>query len=69
MASFLARALGLPDPAGDHFVDDDGTPHEGDINRLYEAGIAFGCGSFAYCPTDPVTRGQMTAFLSRAIGG
>jgi hypothetical protein len=69
MASFLARALALRDPIGDYFVDDNGSPHEPDVNRLYEAGIAFGCGAFLYCPTAPVTRGQMAAFLHRAFGG
>jgi hypothetical protein len=67
MASFLARALALPPPIGDYFVDDNGSPHEADINRVREAGIAFGCGAFVYCPTAPVTRGQMSAFLHRAF--
>jgi Lysyl oxidase/S-layer homology domain len=69
MASFLARARSLPPPIGDYFVDDAGSPHEADINSAYEAGITFGCGAFAYCPTTPVTRGQMSAFLHRAFGG
>ena len=58
MASFLARALDLPAPSGDYFTDDDGSSHENNINRLYEAGITMGCadGPGLYCPDDVVTR-------------
>jgi subtilisin family serine protease len=68
MASFLVRALGLPDPTGDHFGDDAGSLHEGDINALAEAGIATGCSTGSYCPNDVVTREQMAAYLERAFG-
>jgi spore germination protein YaaH len=68
MASFLARALALPPPIGDYFVDDAGSPHEPDINRVKEGGIAFGCGAYAFCPAQFVTRDQMAAFLHRAVG-
>ena len=68
MASFLARALGLPVAAGDHFTDDDAFyAHEDDINRLFEAGVTRGCGTGIYCPGDAVTREQMAAFLHRAF--
>ena len=66
MASFLARALLLP--AGlDLFADDNGSPHEADINALASAGITLGCGPSAFCPQALVTRGQMAAFLHRAL--
>jgi spore germination protein YaaH len=68
MASFLARGLGLPAPVADHFTDDAGSPHEADINRVAEAGIAVGCGAWAYCPGLAVTRAQMASFLARALG-
>ncbi len=71
MAAFLVRALGLPPATSDHFDDDDGTTFEDDINRLAEAGITKGCNppdNTLYCPSDPVTRGQMAAFLVRAYG-
>lgn len=38
------------------------------IEALAESGITGGCGSGNYCPDSPVTRGQMAAFLSRALG-
>ena len=69
MASFLARAFGLPGASEDFFTDDEGNPHEGAINRLAEADITTGCASKRYCPTGLVTRGQMATFLSRAVPG
>jgi hypothetical protein len=68
MASFLARALGLPAASQDFFADDSGSPHEADINRVAQANIAFGCGGGNFCPSSPVTRDQMAAFLHRAVG-
>ena len=68
MASFIARALDLPAPGDDYFDDDTGSVHEEDINKLFEAGIAVGCGDNSCCPHDPVTREQMAAFLYRALG-
>jgi hypothetical protein len=68
MASFLVRALGLPQAATDHFADDAGSLHERDINALAEAGIATGCATGAYCPNERVTREQMAAYLYRAFG-
>ncbi len=67
MASFLDRALDLPDATADYFTDDTGSTHEDSINRVREAGIAFGCTATTYCPNSTVTRGQMAAFLDRAL--
>ena len=67
MASFLARALGLPSTAEDHFRDDEGLSHEAAINRLAESGITSGCASDRFCPGGIVTRGQMAAFLRRGL--
>ncbi|MGZ8513392.1 MAG: glycosyl hydrolase family 18 protein [Candidatus Limnocylindria bacterium] len=67
MASFLARALGLPAATTDHFADDAGSVHEADINRVAEASITLGCASGQYCPSSFVTREQMAAFLHRAL--
>ena len=39
LATFVARALGLPDATRDYFTDDEGLIHEADINSLAEAGI------------------------------
>jgi chitodextrinase len=72
MAAFLVRALGLiDDGGGNRFVDDDGSIFEGDIARLAAAGITKGCNppvNDLYCPGANVTRGQMAAFLVRALG-
>jgi hypothetical protein len=67
MASFLARAFDLPATPTDYFTDDDGTTHEQNINRVKEAGITSGCTPTTYCPDSSVTRGQMAAFLRRAL--
>jgi hypothetical protein len=67
MASFLVRAFSLAPTASDFFVDDDGSMHEDDINSLAASGITFGCGGASFCPTGTVTRGQMAAFLHRAM--
>ena len=73
MASFLARALDLPaEGPFDLFGDDNSSVHESDINRLAEAEITRGCNppdNDRFCPDDPVTRGQMAAFLRRALSG
>jgi hypothetical protein len=57
------------DPSG-RFIDDDTSVHEVDIERLDALGITRGCKppvNDLYCPTDNVTRGQMAAFLNRAL--
>ncbi len=69
MASFLARALDLPQAGKNFFNDDEGNTHEDNINRLAKSGITQGCNSSntQFCPEDPVTRGQMAAFLYRGL--
>jgi S-layer homology domain len=72
MAAFLVRALGLTDSgAGDLFTDDDGSIFESNIDKLATAGITLGCNpptNDQFCPDDNVTRGQMAAFMQRALG-
>ena len=68
-AFFLALLLVLLPPGGS-FVDDDGNVHEGSIEAIAAAGITFGCDPPAndrYCPDQIVNRGQMAAFLARAL--
>ncbi len=48
------------------FTDIDG--FENEIAWLYREGITGGCTSTRFCPTNSVTRGQMAAFLNRALG-
>ncbi len=71
MAAFLVRALDLPATGDDYFGDDDGTIFEDAINRLAASGITKGCNpptNDTFCPNGNVTRGQMAAFLVRALG-
>lgn len=71
MAAMLVRALGLTATGGTNFVDDDNSIFEADIERLAAAGITSGCNpptNNRFCPGDRVTRGQMSAFLVRALG-
>ncbi len=71
MAAFLVRALGYTDQGSATFTDTDGNVFETDIRKLATAGVTFGCNpptNDRFCPHDPVTRGQMAAFLVRALG-
>ena len=68
MATFLDRALDLPETDEDFFNDDNGIVHEDAINRIAAAGITTGCDPHKYCPKAIVNRGQMAAFLHRAMG-
>ena len=55
---------------GGSFVDDDGNIHEGNIEAIAAEGITKGCNppdNDRYCPDSSVTRGQMAAFLVRAL--
>ena len=67
MATFLDRALDLPDTDEDLFTDDNGIPAEGAINRIAAAGITSGCAPDKYCPKKSVTRAQMATFLDNAF--
>jgi hypothetical protein len=73
MAVFLLRArLGSahdPPPATGAFTDvTTTTPFAKWIEELAGRGITAGCGNGAYCPTDPSSRGQMAAFLTKTFG-
>jgi hypothetical protein len=71
MAAFLVRARGYTAGGGaDLFVDDDGSVFELSIDRLGTAGVTRGCNppdNDRFCPNAYVTRGQMSAFLTRAF--
>lgn len=67
MAAFLARALELPTPEKNAFVDTRGTLFQEEAERLRAAGITNGCEPNRYCPDDKLTRGEMAAFLARAL--
>lgn len=67
LAAPAASAAELP--PGGTFIDDDGDTHEGNIEALFAEGITKGCDdrTLYYCPDDPITRGQLAAFLDRAL--
>ncbi len=73
MAAFLHRALGgvLVPSSVVSFADVGASVFEGDIEWLASVGVTRGCNPPAntlFCPGDVVTRGQMAAFLHRALG-
>ncbi len=67
MVTPIAGALAAP-----QFEDvPDGHIFSSDISWLADAGITKGCNppsNDRYCPDDNVTRGQMAAFMTRALG-
>jgi hypothetical protein len=69
MAAFLVRGFRLPDAPPYPFTDTAGNYFSHDIDRLAASAITRGCTASAFCPNDHVTRGQMAAFLRRAIEG
>ncbi len=56
-------------PPGGTFIDDDGSVHEGDIEAIAAEGITTGCDSrgIRFCPRGVVDRGQIAAFIRRAL--
>jgi lysozyme len=68
MAAFLTRVLDLSKTKKDYFRDDNTSKYENAINSIARAGLAKGCDTRKYCPSRPVTRGQMAAFLHRTFG-
>jgi hypothetical protein len=73
MAVFLLRAKHgaayTPPPASGNMFNDvgTGTPNAAWIEQLASEGITGGCGDGNYCPTNPVTRGQMAVFVQRSF--
>lgn len=76
MATFVGRTLLIADAVPDDVVDNleggsfpdtSGTAHEAYIELLHELGVVQGKNDGTYGYNDPVTRGQMAAFLTRAI--
>lgn len=57
----------LTETVDGRFDDDDGSIFEEAIETLAAAGITSGCAPDRFCPDDHVTRGQMAAFLVRAL--
>jgi hypothetical protein len=71
MAAFLVRAFGYSDVGTASFVDISTSVFADNILKLATAGVTRGCNpptNDQFCPTANVTRGQMAAFLHRAMG-
>jgi hypothetical protein len=49
------------------FSDTRGSVHEADIALIAEWGLTSGCTPDRFCPEDPLTRGQMAAFMRRSF--
>jgi hypothetical protein len=49
------------------FSDDDASLFVNEIEWLAQTGITTGCGPERFCPTSPVSRGEMASFLYRAL--
>lgn len=60
------RVAGLENTFGP-FTDDDFSTHEANIHKIWKAGLTFGCGGQRYCPERSLSRGEMAAFLTRAL--
>ena len=67
IATFLDRALDLPDGTRTFADVPAGHPHAVAISAVSAAGIAMGCGGDRFCPSDNLTRGQMASLLQRAL--
>jgi hypothetical protein len=68
MATFLQRAMDLPDAEEHHFDDvDEDHPHADGINAVAEAGIASGNDNGEYRPQAVVRRDQMASFIAAAL--
>jgi RHS repeat-associated protein len=74
MAAFIIRSLGIlnpPQPTQQRFQDVlPSNPFYAFIDQMGLRGITLGCSGNPplYCPSAPVTRGQMAAFLFRGYG-
>jgi hypothetical protein len=55
--------LGCPN----RFRDDDGNPHEGNIEWMFQREYIYGCDTELYCPTAKLTRAATAALLDRIL--
>jgi hypothetical protein len=69
MTAFLRRAFAAQADPGTaaSFSDVGSSVFAGDIAWASAAGVTSGCAPGRFCPDDPVTRGQMAAFLRRLL--
>jgi hypothetical protein len=63
----LIQAIPNLGPDG-YFADDNGSVHQGNINLIAQLGITKGTSADTFSPDNSITRGEMAAFLRRALG-
>jgi hypothetical protein len=67
VAAYRATATGLH-PVSQRFTDvPTNHPFYGHVEFFAQAGVTSGCATGLFCPSGPVTRGQMAVFLERAM--
>jgi len=62
----IVQAIPYLGPEG-WFSDDNTSVHEANINLIAQVGISLGTGNGTFSPNNSVTRGQMAAFVRRAL--
>ena len=67
LSVLLVGTPSLAAPLSGTFTDDDGNPHEPNIQAIAAEGITLGCGGSQYCPAGTVRRDEMASFLARAL--
>jgi len=70
LAAVATSVSADPYEPGGTFADDDGSVHEGSIEAIALEGITRGCNppvNDRFCPEREVTRGEMAAFIVRAM--
>ena len=72
MATFLVAAIDFMRPTDlatspDAFTDDNGDPHEANINKLAAIDVVDGVGGTSYNPSGQLSRAQMASFLIRTL--
>lgn len=68
LATFLAAGFELPDDSNVYFEDARDTTHDEGIAAVTGAGFVSGFPDGTFRPTEPVTRGQLSTFVGRAMG-
>ena len=67
LCSLAAIAIAAPASAAGQFEDVGvNATHRAAIGDVADAGITAGCSDSRFCPDEPVNRGQMASFLTRA---
>lgn len=68
---YICSTPGYPYPYDGVFRDDDDSIHQGDIEAIAATSVTRGCNpplNDLFCPHRVITRGELAAFISRALG-